>query len=407
MAVTRVGTEEFSVYDAIVVGARCAGSATALLLARSGWRVLLLDRARFPSDTMSTSYIHQPGVQRLAQWDLLNEVIASGCPRLDRISYVVEGVRLTGSAPRLGEVDSAYAPSRYVLDKILVDATVRAGVDFRDGGRVVGLVVEHDRVVGVRVRRTGAVETYNAPLVVGADGMRSSVARWCGADVVVRDPVLSCVYYSTWRDLPAHFECYERTGGWVAVIPTHDQITMVATYLPQQRFAEIRRDALAVHLAQIDATAPELRERLRAGVRVGRVVGHGDQQNFFRQAYGPGWALVGDAAHHKDSITARGITDAFLQAELLAMAVGPDPRDEAVVRAGLERYSAQRDAMLADAYQGALSLARLRVSEDRLTLLRAVSDSAESTQRYLGLMAGMSTIDDVLTPELLDACEAR
>ena len=308
-------------FDAIVVGARCAGAPTAMLLARAGHRVLLLDRATFPSDTLSTHVIHQPGVAALARWGLLDTLRASGCPPLDRARYEVADIRLDGCARGVAGSAPAYAPRRHVLDTILVEAATAAGAELREGCRVTGLL--HDdtgRVAGVAGSHGGRRFSARARLVIGADGMRSTVARLVRAPYTVRDPRLTCAYYSYWADVPADLELYEQTGGWVAAVPTHDDATLVLAYFPQSRFDEVRTDAARAHLDQVRTTAPALYDRLRRKEQVERLRGTGDQQNFFRQAAGPGWALVGDAGHHKDSITARGISDAFFQAETLGTA---------------------------------------------------------------------------------------
>ncbi|MFD9698201.1 NAD(P)/FAD-dependent oxidoreductase [Lentzea sp. NPDC059081] len=388
-------------FDAIVVGARCAGASAALLLARAGRKVLLIDRSEFPSDTMSTLYLHQPGVARLARWGLLPAVAASGCPKLDRVTYQVRDVRLQGAAAVLGDVDGTYAPRRAVLDKIVADAAVAAGAEFRDATRLVRLTGD-DRVDGVVLRdRAGGEVVEKAHVVIGADGMRSTVARLACAPPVRSDPLATCVYYSFWQGLPAHFEFHERTGGWVAVIPTNDGLTIIATYLPQDRFATIRADPLAGHLDAVRTTAPGVFDRAMAAERVDRLHGTGDQRNFFRQAWGPGWALIGDAGHHKDSITARGITDAMLQAELLADSIAPCLDDPVRLDAAAQEFGVARDKTLVEVYRSTLATARLEVGPARLAMLRAISTSPDLTSRYFGVIAGMNSMDDLITPDLL------
>jgi 2-polyprenyl-6-methoxyphenol hydroxylase-like FAD-dependent oxidoreductase len=390
-------------YDAVVVGARCAGASTALLLARRGYQVLLLDRARFPSDTMSTLYIHQPGVARLARWGVLDAVIASGAPRLDTITYTVDDVRLSSRTFPFEGVDSSYGPRRHVLDQALVDAAVAAGAEFSDGSSVVGVLTDGDAVTGVRFRApSGAEVTAPARLVVGADGMRSKVADLVGAPIEVEDPRLSCVYYSCWVGLDTGFGFHERTGHWIATIPTHENATIVATYFPLDRFDEVRTDPRAAHLDAMATTAGEVFEQLAGGEQLGRLVGTGDQPNFFRQAAGPGWALVGDAGHHRDTITAQGISNAFLQAELLADALGDGLRDPEFRAAGLRTWAARRDEELIESYYSTLQLARLEVTEARLRMLRAIAASPELTADYFAVVAGIMPIEDMLTPELLD-----
>ncbi|THA25300.1 FAD-dependent oxidoreductase [Streptomyces sp. RKND-216] len=391
-------------FDAIVVGARCAGSPTAMLLARAGYRVLLMDRAEFPSDTLSTHLIHQPGVATLARWGLLDRLRATGCPPLERAVYEVADVRLEGCGHGVDGQRAGYAPRRRVLDALLVEAAAEAGVEVRERCSVNALL--HDetgRVVGVQGTYGGRRFTEHAPLVIGADGMRSTVARLVESPFTVEDPRLTCAYYSYWDDVPACFELYERPGAWVAAVPTNDAATLVLAYFPQDRFDEVRTDAQRAYLEQIRTTAPALADRLRGRLPMERLRGTGDQQNYFRQAAGPGWALVGDAGHHKDSITARGISDAFFQAECLVRHVGADLHDPAGLDAALTGYALERDEALNDGYQGTLSAARLEVHDQRLTLLRAVAKDAELTATYFDIVAGAATIKALYTPQLLAA----
>lgn len=126
-------------YDAIVVGARCAGAPTAMLLARRGHRVLLLDRAHFPSDTVSTHLIHPPGLAALDRWGLLGRVTAGDLPMITTYSFDLGPLTLAGSPAGYG-FSGSYAPRRTVLDKILVDAAMEAGAEVREGFSVEELV---------------------------------------------------------------------------------------------------------------------------------------------------------------------------------------------------------------------------------------------------------------------------
>ncbi|GAA2247115.1 FAD-dependent oxidoreductase [Streptomyces ruber] len=392
-------------YDAIVVGARCAGAPAAMLLARAGHRVLLLDRSAFGTDVLSTHLVHQPGVAALARWGLLDAVRATGCPPLAHVRYEVTGtdVRLEGSARGVEGQRAAYAPRRRALDPVLVRAAVADGVEYRDRCTVTGLLRDDaGRVVGVEGRHAGRVFTERARLVIGADGMRSTVAGLAGAPYTVEDRRLTCAYYTYWTDVPVTMESYERAGAWVSAVATNDGATLVLAYFPQSRFDEVRADAYTAYLEQIRATAPELYERLRGRQPVERLRGTGDQQNFFRQATGPGWVLVGDSGHHKDSITARGISDGFQQAESLVQHTGP-VLGEAPERLddALRRFAEDRDRALAPGYEATLSVARLEPNEQRLSLLRAVQTDPELTSIYFDMAAGIGSAQALYTPKLL------
>lgn len=390
-----------NVFDVIVVGARCAGSPTAMLFARAGYRVLLLDRAEFPSDTLSTHLVHQPGVAALARWGLLDRLRASGCPPLDRAVYEVADIRIEGCGRGVEGQRAGYAPRRQVLDAVLVAGAVEAGAELREGCSVSELL--HDasgRVVGVAGLHRGRRFTEQAALVVGADGMRSTVAKLSGAQYTRQDERLTCAYYTYWDDVPAHFELYERPGSWVAAVPTNDNATLVLTYFPQARFDEVRRNARQSYLAQIHTTAPDLFERLQGKRPTERLRGTGDQQNYFRQAAGAGWALVGDAGHHKDSITARGISDAFFQAESLVRHIADSLDSPERVDSALGAYVRDRDEALAEGYEATIAAARLEMHQQRLTLLRAIQKDPDLTALYFDVVAGAESSRALYTPKL-------
>jgi 2-polyprenyl-6-methoxyphenol hydroxylase-like FAD-dependent oxidoreductase len=393
------------VWDAVVVGARCAGATTALLLARQGHRVLLLDRAKFPSDTMSTLFIHQPGIARLKRWGLLDAVISSGCPRIDNVTYMLQDVALRAALPAFGDINFACAPRRHILDQILITAAVDAGADLAEECLLSELVSDGDgRVSGVRFRTSaGALATEESRLVIGADGMRSKTAQLTGSQLTIDDPLTTCIYYSGWAGLEIGFEMRERPGRWLATVPTNDGITLILTYFPQQEFAAVKNDPYTRHLAAIQESAPDVFDQLATSEQVVRLHGTGDQQNFFRQAAGPGWALVGDAGHHEDSITARGITNAFLQSEILCEEIGGQLDSESQLTAALSRFSDRRDAALIDTYRATIETAQLHVQRSRLEMLRKISEKPALTQRYFALAAGIISMDEFLTPELVAA----
>jgi 2-polyprenyl-6-methoxyphenol hydroxylase-like FAD-dependent oxidoreductase len=391
-------------FDAIVVGARCAGSPTAMLLARAGYRVLLLDRSPRGTDTLSTHVIHQPGVAALARWGLLDKVRATGCPPVDRVVYRVEDLELAGCGEGVGGQHAAYAPRRYLLDPILADGAVAAGAELRERSSVTDVLRDDrtGRVTGVRIRHHGREYTEHARLVIGADGMRSTVATLCGSEYTQTSPRLTCAYYTYWERESTHLALYEKPGAWLAAVPTNDRATLVLCYFPQDDYERVKADAESAYLARIKATAPELYEELRGVRRTERLRGTGHQENFFRRASGPGWALVGDSGHHKDSITARGISDGFHQAECLVRNIGDGLTDPVRLDAALQAYAEERDATMAEGYQATLSVARLETPHPkRLSLLRAVQSDPGLTSTYFDVFAGVKPATALYTPQLL------
>lgn len=304
-------------YDVIIVGARCAGSPTAALLARKGHKVLLVDRARFPSDTMSTHFIHHPGVAHLARWGVLDKVMATNVPPITTTAFGAVG-EPPADIPPLPGIPGAIAPRRTVLDMILVDEAVAAGAELRENFTFEDVVRDDDRVVGIRGRSSdGHTVRENARLVVGADGRHSTVATAVGADMYKHVASLGCGYYSYWSDFANKgVEIHFLDTNVFILFPTNDGLTVVIALWPVDRFPEVRRDVEGSYLKAF-RDFPEVGERLDAARREERFVGSADIPNLMRTAAGPGWALVGDAAYHKDPTPADGITDAFSGVELL------------------------------------------------------------------------------------------
>src|SRR5258706_4410935 len=304
-----------SMYDALIVGARCAGSPTAMLLARKGYRVLLVDRATFPSDAPRNHVIHAPGIARLKQWGLLDKVIASNCPPLRHITFDLGPFALVGSSPAIDGISEGYGPRRKVLDTILVDAARASGVEVREGFSVQEVLMDGDRVIGIRGRTAGGrIVTETARIVIGADGMHSSVAHTVQTPEYDTKPALSCAYYTYYSGVPIEgVELYMRGRRLIGAFPTNDGLLCSLVQFPNQEFHAFRSDIVGNYQEQLDLV-PSLAERLRNGKQEERFVGTADLPNFFRKPYGPGWALVGDAGYHKDPYTGQGITDAFRDA---------------------------------------------------------------------------------------------
>jgi flavin-dependent dehydrogenase len=383
-------------YDAIVVGARCAGSPTAMLLARKGYRVLVVDRTSFPSDTISTHLIWPPGLARLKRWGLLDRVIGSNSPLIPQVQFDVGDFALVGTPPPEEAVSDACAPRRMVLDKILVDAAVEAGAELREAFAVQELVTDGGRVTGIRGHTPGgSVVTETARLVIGADGLHSIVARQVRAQQYGTKRALACWYYTYWTGVAVErAEYYPRPGRTFGIIPTNDGRACVPVGWTRDEFPEFRADIEGNYLKTLDL-APELAERVRAGTRAERFYGTADVPNYFRTPYGPGWALVGDAGYHKDPITAQGISDAFRGAELLAEAIDDGFSGRRPLGAALADYQRQRDASVQSMFEFTCQLAAMEAPSPELqALFAALRSNQVHTDRFFGALAGTVAVPD-------------
>ncbi len=389
-------------YDAIIVGARCAGSPTAMLLAQKGYRVLLVDRDTFPSDIMSTHYIWQCGMSKLKSWGLMDKVLDSGSPPISEIIFDLGPLALKGNAPPADGVTEMCAPRRIALDKILVDAAVERGAEPREGFSVQELVAEGGRVTGIRGRsQGGSTVTEEARIVIGADGPHSIVARNVDAPSYDERPALSCCYYSYWSGVPTDgLEFYSRGSRAIYAFPTNGGLTEVVTFWPNKEFHEYRADIEGNFLKTVDLV-PALADRVRNGQREERFMGSAEVTNFFRKPFGPGWALVGDAGYQKDAITAQGITDAFVHAELLAGAIDEGMSGRRSLEEALAGYEQERNESVAPMYDftcGFLSTLEQPPPEMQ-QLFGALSANQEETDRFFGTLAGTVPIPEFFSPD--------
>lgn len=387
-------------YDVIVVGARCAGSPLAMLLARQGHSVLLLDRARFPSDTMSTHWIQQSGVALLHKWGLLEQVTGTGCPPIETISMDMGPLVLTGRPLPVDGIGQAYAPRRTVLDAILAGAAQRAGAELREDFTVEDVVWDGATVVGVRGRsKRGQTVSERARMVIGADGLHSTIARCVGAEPTEDRGVLTAAYYTYWSGVTTDgVEAYFRGRRGCALWPTHDGLTVVTVAWPRSEFAANRRNVEQNYWATLEL-APQVAERLRAGQREAPFTGSGQLANIVRKPYGPGWALAGDAGHHKDPITAQGISDAFDDAEMLAAAVHQGLTSAEPMQQQLAGYEADRNRKRAAMFEFTCQQASLTPPPPEMQqLLGAIHRNQDATDRFMSLLAGSQPFDEFFDP---------
>ena len=382
-------------YDVIIVGARVAGSATAMLLARAGLRVLVVDRATFPSDTLSTHQVQLPGVARLARWGLLDAILDAGTPATRTVAFHQPGVSFAGTVPAVDGVDFTVCPRRTLLDQVLVDAARSAGADVRENAVVEELSTSDGRVVGIRGQlKGGATFTEQARYVVGADGKHSLVAKTVAAPVYRSHPAQSMACYSYWEGVATSGgEVYGAAGRALGIWPTNDG--RVVTYLawPASRFGELRKDLDAAALSTLDFFG--LADRFAHARRVEPLRSTPDLPNYFRKPYGPGWALVGDAGLVLDPITGLGISDALRDAELLA---------DALIQGegSLPGYQRARDRSARPMYDFTVRLAGMRApSPAELRMFQALADSPADADMFIGVLTGGVPLRSFMSPGYL------
>ena len=311
-------------YDAVIAGARCGGAATAMLIARAGGKVLMLDRGVYGADTLSTHALMRGAVVQLHRWGVLPAIAAAGTPPIRSTAFDYEGLQITiPIEPKYG-VDALYAPRRALLDRLLVNAASDAGVEIEYRCEVQEVVFDaQGRACGVVVLKDGRTERIAADLVIGADGRHSTIARRVGAATLREAHHSTGVLYTYWLGLggDAYYWGYRKDAS-VGLIPTNDQAACVFVAVPFARFRdELGGPAPAAYRRFIRNSFPALDLQLHDAHPLEPVRGFAGQHGFIRQGTGPGWALVGDAGYFKDPLTAHGITDALRDAELLARAV--------------------------------------------------------------------------------------
>lgn len=311
-------------YDVIVVGARPAGASTALLLARAGARVLVIERGRFGADTLSTHALMRGGVMLLNHWGARPAIVQAATPPIVSSLFVYESESVRIPVKTRNGVGALYAPRRTVLDSALATLAREAGADVVYGATLRGLVRRSDGAPGGVVVATEAGETrVTAGLVIGADGARSTVARLVGAEPYRIGAHASAVVYAHWLGLDVHEYRFSYGRNVSAgAIPTNHGVTCVFAAVPAEDFGRtFLPDRGAGYHRVIREADPWLGGVLAAGAAVSPWRGFPGQTGFLRQSWGPGWALVGDAGHFKDPLTAHGLTDAMRDAALLAGAV--------------------------------------------------------------------------------------
>lgn len=391
-------------YDAIIVGARCAGSPTAMLLARQGFKVLLVDRATFPSDTISTHILWPHGAEILGRWGLLGTLAATGAPPICRdMTFDVGPFALRGTIPDANEGKGGFCPRRTVLDSLLVNAAAEAGVDVREGFTVDELLMSDDTVVGIRGhgRSTEPVEE-RARIVIGADGVSSFVVRTVRAAEYDVRPVAACGYYSYFSgvrqdDIELYIRDHHAFGG----APTNDGLHLVMVNWPAREFPAVRAD-VEDHAWRALEAAPGFAARVREGRREEKWYGTAGVPGYFRKPYGNGWALVGDASYNKDPITAQGISDAFIDAEMLAKALSAGLSGTAALEDLMAAHEAARNERVRPMYEFTSELAALHPPHAKTrALFSALRGNQDATNAFLSAITGAIPLQDFMSDDNL------
>jgi flavin-dependent dehydrogenase len=344
-------------HDVVVVGARCAGATTAMLLAAAGHDVLLVDRSTFPSDTLSTHAIARSGMVQLTRWGLLQAVLDAGTPPIREVVFHGVGTSVTRTIKDRVGVDMLVAPRRQVLDALLVDAAVSAGARLVTGVTIDGVRRGLDgRVSGVHGRHDGGAVEIAARFVVGADGRGSRIARSVDAPYTeVRHDSSGAAHYAYFAGDWAAMEYYLGDRMFAGVFPTNNGEACIWVCTPAdhaRRFRNTHRTIDSAFDTMLRIAAPALFDRLITRAQRGSTT-HGliGMSNHIRKPVGPGWALVGDAGYHRDAITGHGISDAFRDADLLATALDLVLRGDADEGSALANYHAARDDQLREIFE--------------------------------------------------------
>ncbi len=395
-------------YDVIVVGARAAGAPTAMLLAQKGYKVLLADRAHFPSDSPLANLIQLKGCAALKRWGLLERVQASNCPPVSKAILQIGEYSLQGEYLPLDGTGATVCPRRSILDKILIEAAAVAGAEIRGDLVVEELLTDNGQVIGVSGRLKsiqGAREIRveeKAALVVGADGKHSLIAKSVQAAMYQVKPVLACVFYTYWEGFgPTNGELYYLAREAIGLWPTNAGLINIFAAYPVNEFQAIRRN-IEARFWKTAESVPGLAERLRNGRRVERFYGTADLPAFYRRPYGPGWALVGDAGMTLDPFTGQGIGNAFRDAERLVDAVDAGFSGRSTFEAALAEYEYERNRETLPMYEFTEKLAAFcPLPDEQRLLLAALVDKPEGIRRLLGALSGSISLNEFFSPSSL------
>lgn len=387
-------------YDAVVVGARCAGASIAMLLARQGHRILMIDKDSRGTDmTHSTHFVQPIAVSKLRKWGLL-PALEAVCPAFDSYSLDFGVAHVIGMPPAVDGDSRAFCPRRDVLDPILVEGAELAGVEYQPDIKVVGLLRNSEGIAGVTTVNAADIHRdIRSRIVIGADGPGSTVAKEVDAEQYHEAPAQQATVWGYWSGVSSTaLEMYFSPGRAVYSGPTSGNETLVGVNWVIDDFKENRSDIETNYFEVVEKLAPALAAQMKVG-RLSTRLRIGSTRNFLRIPYGPGWALVGDAGHKKDPCTAQGITDAFIDADDCATVIDNGLRNPDQLMTGLAEWHRKRDARLIPFHEMTIQMAKFRApDDDEIALYRALEGNREATTQFLGLITGATNPNEFFAP---------
>ncbi|HEY9417499.1 MAG TPA: NAD(P)/FAD-dependent oxidoreductase [Pseudonocardia sp.] len=336
--------------DVVIVGARCAGTASAVPLARAGHRVVLIDKSRFPSDQLSTHVLVPNGVAELQHMGALPHALRLNPARSRYLGLNIGDVRVRERFTPVDGIDYAVCIPRPEQDMCLVTACREAGAEVREKCQFEDVVWDAGRAVGVRYRDGSATREIRAKLVIGADGRRSRMAAEVGSWEPYRGSLNGRGFAFRYLDDP---QAGSPEGETLGVYRTGDSTCLVLPSSPVGRVlvvfmapaSDIPRFQADVETVWAEKLAddPALAERLEGATNADKLRATAKLVSFYRASTGPGWALAGDAGHFKDPVVGQGQRDALRHGRLLGEAVRGILDDPGAVDAALRAWERRRD----------------------------------------------------------------
>lgn len=386
-------------FDVIVIGGSVAGASAAMLLARRGYRVLIVERKTFPRDALSTHFIWPRGVSYLNRWGIADRIL-SNTPHFTRMEVTIEGINLVGSLPikdlqerfrnlhgdSQGVLKTYCGPRRYFLDQILLDEAVNAGADVREGVTFARPIEDAGVVQGIiATTASGATITAHAPLVIGADGRFSAFAKAVSAQTTDYRKLSTFAFFGYFYGIKRDELAIHKKGRLgTAIFPTSDGSHMSLVYGPAEWWSAFRANAEANFFDTFEFCAPEIGELVRGSLRDEPFKACGAMPAFKRENVGPGWALIGDAGSFKDQVTAMGITHALRDAELIVDHIHMSFSGKIPLERALVEYQRRRAADYDDYFDMVCNIAEMNTySRSDLMFFSSIRNDQVQVDQFL------------------------